>query len=343
MDYANYIPNLFKKDDPPINNKPPEIQSPMSTLSSFKERRKSTSSLPSCTVSFILSASDTLPKNDTKITNKNTDSIIVHKAQEPNSPMSTLLLLSNTSLPPTLKEQRRKSAPSVPSCTVSGTSSETNTITIKEANCIKLSHKNDKNVYHNDKPFIKRRNSTQMVIKKNKNIFDTQSDISIHTIDETTKIKVSCNNCYLWRKKGQKQQSKIEKLQVELNDIKGKNNELKMNLKMEQETYVCEKNKFIRQLNALKSKNNELEVENNELKEENEYQLGKINGLKIENGAIKADVIALQLKMKNEKKKKLMEKRKSELLNINMGLAKDKLAKYSQLLIWGLPLLTDKI
>eukprot|EP01084_Bolivina_argentea_P226282 382236_1 len=162
--------------------------------------------------------------------------------------------------------------------------------------------------------------------KQNKKHFDT---------DESTKTKVLYNNCYhdLWKKQYQKQENKIKKLQIELNEIKCRNNELKMNLKMEQETFICEKNKFTQQFNEFKIKNNELKKKNNELKEEYEYQSDKINDLKIENNIIKSDII--KLTRKNEKK--------NELLNIDMGFAKNKFAKYSQLLIWGLPLFTGKI
>ena len=62
------------------------------------------------------------------------------------------------------------------------------------------------------------------------------------TMDETFKIRVSCNNCYLWRKKCIKQEEKIKELQSEVERIKLNNVELSNKNNANTKTFIL-KNK----------------------------------------------------------------------------------------------------
>ena len=107
------------------------------------------------------------------------------------------------------------------------------------------------------------------------------------TDNERTRIKVSCDNCYRWRQKCNKKESKLEKLQAELDRVKLLNMELTNKLNVARTANIINEKQMNRQLN-------EYEELNMKLKQENENALNHVNDLKVENERIKAENIELR-------------------------------------------------
>lgn len=99
-------------------------------------------------------------------------------------------------------------------------------------------------------------------------------------MEDGSKIKVTCNNCYQWRKKCMKQEDKIKELKSELDRVKKNNMELLNKNNTNQKTFVLKEKEMNNDLNEYK---NELE----QLKQLNKDQLNKINDMKHENDALK--------------------------------------------------------
>mmetsp|Transcript_1823 Transcript_1823/g.1539 ORF Transcript_1823/g.1539 Transcript_1823/m.1539 type:complete len:322 (+) Transcript_1823:40-1005(+) len=102
------------------------------------------------------------------------------------------------------------------------------------------------------------------------------------TMDETFKIKVTCNNCYLWRKKCLKQEDKLKQLQSELDRVKMNSMELLNKNNLNTKTFILRNKEMNMNLNEYKK-------QLRELKQLNKDQLNKINDMKHENDALKQE------------------------------------------------------
>ena len=127
---------------------------------------------------------------------------------------------------------------------------------------------------------LKRRASTSSIIGCNGKV----------NKGEVSKIKVTCNNCYLWRKKCVKQETKLNKMESELDRTKLANMEFVNKTNLNTKTFIIKQKEMNIQINEYKKLIKEL-------KQENKDQLNKINNMKRENDVIKKENV--ELKQKN--------------------------------------------